>query len=185
IDYALLGMKADLPKSIMASGGKFAYPGDAAETPDTLTTVYEFEGFNIQWEHATGINGGPYSRDHGIAFIGNNGTLVLDRSGWEVIPEKKDGKFLMEAVPFTKKQDDGLVLHTKNFIDVVKSRNFADLHAPIHAGAHVAIVAQMGNIAYKTGKKIYWQKEHNKFSDSDANNYLTAAYHNGYNLPKA
>ena len=80
VDYALLGMKAPLPKSVMAAGGKFAYPDDAEETPDTLTTVYEFDGFNMLWEHATGINGGPYGRDHGIAFIGNNGTLVLDRA---------------------------------------------------------------------------------------------------------
>jgi predicted dehydrogenase len=37
IDYALIGSKAPLPKSILASGGKFAYPDDAEETPDTLT----------------------------------------------------------------------------------------------------------------------------------------------------
>jgi predicted dehydrogenase len=87
IDYALYGMKAATPKSVMALGGKFAYPNDAAETPDTLQTVYEYDGYSILWEHATGIDGGNYGRNHGIAFIGNNGTLVLDRGGWEVIPE--------------------------------------------------------------------------------------------------
>ncbi|MBE7178233.1 MAG: Gfo/Idh/MocA family oxidoreductase [Mucilaginibacter polytrichastri] len=184
IDYALLGMKAGLPKSIMASGGKFAYPDDAAETPDTLTTVYEFDGFNLQWEHAQGINNGPYGRDHGIAFIGNNGTLVLDRGGWEVIPEKKDDKDLMEAVPRKNREDDGLELHTRNFVDVVKSRKFDDLKAPIQAGAHVATVAQMGNIAYKTGKKIFWDKEKNVFTDDESNAFLAANYENGYSLPK-
>ena len=52
------------------------------------------------WEHATGIDGGNYGRNHGIAFIGNNGTLVLDRGGWEVIPEKeysKDGVKMVSA----------------------------------------------------------------------------------------
>ncbi|UZJ64085.1 Gfo/Idh/MocA family oxidoreductase [Sphingobacterium sp. KU25419] len=116
LDYALLGMKASKPISIMASGGKFAYPQDAAQTPDTLTTVYEFEGFNIQWEHATGIDGGPYGKDHGVAFIGNNGTLVLNRNGWEVIPEK--GR--MEGVAFQRAVDDGLDLHAVNFIEAVK-----------------------------------------------------------------
>jgi hypothetical protein len=28
----------------------------------------------------------PYGREHGLAFLGENGTLVLDRNGWEVIP---------------------------------------------------------------------------------------------------
>lgn len=180
IDYALLGMKAQYPKSVMAAGGKFAYPDDAAETPDTLTAVYEFDGFNMQWEHAQGIDGGPYGRDHGIAFIGNNGTLVLDRGGWEVIPEK--GK--MEAVPRQKREDDGLTLHTKNFIEVIKSRQLDDLHAPIQVGAHVAINAQMGNIAFKTGKKVYWDATKGQFTDPAANHYLTATYHNNYKLPK-
>lgn len=180
LDYALLGMKAEDPVSVMAAGGKFAYPDDAAETPDTLTTVYQFDGFNIQWEHAIGIDGGPYGRDHGIAFIGNNGTLVLDRGGWEVIPEK--GK--MEAVPRQLSVDNGLDRHAVNFLDVIKSRRLEDLHTPIQAGAHVATIAQLGNIAYKTGKKLNWNADRNRFDDSDANKLLAAQYHNGYRLPK-
>lgn len=185
LDYALLGMKATDPKSIMAAGGKFAYPDDAAETPDTLTTVYEFEGFNIQWEHATGINGGPYNRDHGIAFIGNKGTLVLDRGGWEVIPEKEDGKDKMEAVPRRLKVDNGLDKHTTNFLDVIKSRKLEDLHAPIQVGAHVAKVAQMGNIAYKTGRKLHWDTDRQKFEEKAGNKLINGDYHNGYHQPKS
>jgi len=181
IDYALLGMKASTPKAIVAAGGKFAYPDDASETPDTLTTVYEFDGFNLQWEHATGIDGGPYGRTHGVAFIGNNGTLVVDRGGWEVIAEK--GK--MESVPLQKKSDDGLLLHTTNFFDVIQSRKVEDLKAPIQAGSHVAVVCQMGNIAFRTGKKIFWDNGGNKFTDSAANKLLAAEYHNGYKMFKA
>ncbi len=184
IDYALMGMKASTPKNILAAGGKFAYPNDAAETPDTLTTVYEFDGFNLQWEHATGINNGPYGRDHGIAFIGNNGTLVLDRGGWEVIPEVNKKVEKMPAVARQPSVDNGLLLHTKNFLDVIQSGNMADLKTPIQAGAHVATVCQMGNIAYKTGKKIGWDAGKQAFTDNDANKYLAAEYHNGYKMPK-
>ena len=38
------------------SGGKLAYPDDASETPDTLQTVFQYEDFNMLWEHATGID---------------------------------------------------------------------------------------------------------------------------------
>ncbi len=86
MDYALMGMDAKYPKSAIALGGKFAYPNGQEETPDTLATVYEFDGFNILWEQAQGISNGNYGRDHGMSYIGNNGTLVLDRNGWEVIP---------------------------------------------------------------------------------------------------
>jgi len=179
LDYALLGMKAANPNSVMAAGGKFAFPDSGAETPDTLTTVYEFDDFNIQWEQAMGIDGGPYNRQHGIAYIGNNGTLVLDRDGWEVIPEGKK----MEAVPLTKSSDNGLDLHAKNFIEVVRSRKLENLHAPIQVGADIAIFSQMGNIAYRTGKKLFWDKEKGKFDDDEANKLIAKEYHNGYKLP--
>lgn len=186
IDYALLGSKADVPKSIMASGGKFAYPDDAEETPDTLTTVYDFGNFNLLWEHATGINNGPYARDHGVAFIGNYGTLVVDRDGWEVIPEvdADNNKPKMEAVARQPKVDDGILLHTGNFLEVVKSRKMEDLKCSVQAAAHVATVCDMGNIAFRSGKKIYWDAEKKKFTDEDANKFLAAKYHNGYELPK-
>lgn len=179
LDFALIGMKATTPKSIMATGGKFAYPDDAAETPDTLTTAYEFDDFTVQWEHANGIDGGPYARNHGVAFIGNFGTLVLDRGGWEVIPEGDR----MEAVPLRKSQDNGLDKHTTNFIDVVRSRKLEDLNAPITAGAHIAIFSQMGNIAYRTGEKIYWDAQKERFTSKAANKLLAAEYHNGYRIP--
>jgi predicted dehydrogenase len=180
VDYALLGMNAKDPISVMASGGKMAYPDDAAETPDTLATVYDFGDFVMLWEHATAINNGNYGKDHGISYIGNNGTLVLDRGGWQIITESDR----MEKVTEVKRSDDGLGNHTRNFIEVVKSRKFAELAAPIQAGAIVAEVCQMGNIAYKTGKKLFWDKSKSGFTDVDANKFIAATYHNNYKMPK-
>ncbi|MEO6453748.1 MAG: Gfo/Idh/MocA family oxidoreductase, partial [Ginsengibacter sp.] len=71
LDYGLLGMKSPIPKSVSALGGRFAYPDLYEETPDTLTTLYEFDGFNMVWDSAMGIDNGSYDRDHGIAYIGN------------------------------------------------------------------------------------------------------------------
>lgn len=189
IDYALYGMQAATPKSVMALGGKFAYPNDASETPDTLQTVFEFDNFSILWEHATGIDGGNYGRNHGVAFIGNNGTLVLDRNGWEVIPEKEfqgwgtEGIPKMEAMPLQQNQGSGLDLHTVNFIEAVKSRDASQLNAPIKIGYDAALVSHMGNVAFKTGNRLYWDAVKGKFTDGEANKYLDATYHNGWELP--
>jgi len=120
--------------------------------------------------------------DHGIAYIGNNATLVLSRGGWEVIDEKRN-KIKIER-PLAKPTDNGLDNHWKNFIEVVRSRKLSDLHCPIDAGAHVATVAQLGNISFRSGKRLSWDGE--KFSDESVNKeYLMKAYHNGYTLPKA
>ncbi|MBP6686318.1 MAG: Gfo/Idh/MocA family oxidoreductase [Lacibacter sp.] len=182
LDYALIGMKADLPISIAGLGGKFAYPDLYEETPDTLTTLYEFDKFNMVWDSAMGIDNGSYGRDHGIAFIGNNGTLILNRGGWEVIEERQSkNKVIM---PFQKSSDNGLDKHWVNFIAAVKSRKAEDLHCSIQAGAHVATVAQMGNISFRSGKKLLWNKAKGAFTDEAINKqYLLKEYHNGYKLP--
>ena len=190
IDYALYGMKASLPKSIMAMGGKFAYPNDASETPDTLQTVYEFDDFSLLWEHATGIDGGNYGRNHGIAFLGNNGTLVLDRGGWEVIPEHdrphwdKDLGPKIEAVPLQKAEGNGLDLHMVNFLEAIKTRDKSILRAPIKVGYDAAMVSHMGNIAYKTGERLFWDTENGKFNHTQADQLLTKEYHNGWTFPE-
>lgn len=189
IDYALYGMKAGTPKSVMALGGKFAYPDDASETPDTLQTVYEYDGFSILWEHATGIDGGNYGRNHGIAFIGNNGTLVLDRQGWEIIPENefqgwdKKGIPKMAAVSKGKGTANGLDLHTQNFMDAVKGRDASKLNAPIQVGYDAALVSHMGNVAFKTGNRIYWDETTGLFQSEKANELMQADYRNGWKLP--
>jgi predicted dehydrogenase len=183
LDYALLGMKADVPKSISALGGKFAYPELSEETPDTLTTLYEFDKFNLVWDSAMGIDNGSYGRNHGIAYIGNNGTLVLSRGGWEVMEEQKATEKASKA--FAKSIDSGVDLHWVNFVDAVKSRKTENLHCSIEAGAHVATVAQMGNIAFRSGQKLVWDKEKEKFTDEKVNSeYLMKEYNNGYKLPK-
>jgi predicted dehydrogenase len=181
IDYALLGMDAPLPKSVYASGGKYAYPDGGFETPDTLTTVYDFGNFTMLWEHAQSISNGNYKRDHGISYIGNNGTLVLDRGGWEVMADEKR----MESVPYQPNKGSGLDAHMQNFIDVVKSRKFENLTCPIQAGAHVAKVCQMGNISYRTGQIVHWDDAKGKFKEEEANKFLAAKYNNGYSMPKS
>jgi predicted dehydrogenase len=187
IDIALFAMGVSAPKSVMASGGKFAYPNDASETPDTLQTVYEYEGFNMLWEHATGIDGGNYGTTEGIAFIGNNATLVVNRGGWRVIPENEtvDGvrKGKVEEVSLIKPNGNALDLHAVNFIEAVTANDPKLLKCAIQTGSVAAINAQMGNIAYKTGKKVYWDAAKNQFTDSDANDLMKANYHNGWKVP--
>jgi predicted dehydrogenase len=182
LDYALLGMKAPVPKTVVSLGGKFAYPKLAQETPDTLTALYEFDNFNLVWDHAMGIDNGSYGRDHGIAYIGNNATLVLDRGGWEVIEEKNSKSKVSK--PLAQVSDNGLDNHWVNFTSVVRSRKINELHCPVEAGAHVATVAQMGNISYISGQRVVWDKAAEKFTDESLNKrFMMKPYHNSYKLP--
>jgi len=186
LDYALYGMNEYKPKSVMASGGKYAFPDDAMETPDTLQAIYDFGDFSIVWDHTIGIYGGPYGRGHGVAFIGEKGTLVVDRNGWEVIPEMgTDNKPKMEAIPNLGRSSDasGLDLHVKNFLDCMNNRGKPN--ANIEIGSYIAKFAHLGNIAYKTGRKVYWDADNNTFmNDNAANELIKAHYRKPWEVPR-
>ncbi|MCY1721921.1 Gfo/Idh/MocA family oxidoreductase [Prolixibacteraceae bacterium Z1-6] len=183
IDYGLYGMKAKAPKSVMAMGGKFAYPDDACETPDSMQALYEFDGYTMLWDHGTGIDGGYYGRTHGVGFVGNNGTLVVDRQGWEVIPEGgKNPK--MKRVEIQKGDGQGLNNHMANFIDCIK-KDDKNTNCNIEIAANTARVCHLGNVALKTGERLYWDADNSQFIGNDnANQYLKAHYRSPWELPK-
>jgi predicted dehydrogenase len=182
LDFALYGMDVTAPKSIMSAGGKFGYPDDAAETPDSLQTIYEFDGFNVMWDHATGINDGGYGRNAVLGFVGENGTLVVDRGGWEVIPENVNGVIRMEAVPWKKGTNQGLQNHVKNHLECIAKRD-RNTNASIETGAHIAKFSALGNIAYRTGKKLVW--DGTRFTnDDESNTFLVPEYREPWKLPK-
>lgn len=183
MDIALLGMKASVPRSVSSLGGAYGYPGSAMETPDTQTAIYDFGDYSVEWEHAVGIGQGPYGgRDHGVAFIGETGTLIVDRGKWEVIPEVSDGKPLTRAVPVTGSSDEGLDRHTANFVACVKDRSRTPA-CPIESAANTAIVCQMGNVAWRTGRKVHRDATAGQFKDdAEANALITPRYRTPYRL---
>ncbi len=180
IDIVLWGMNATIPNSVSSLGGKRILENDVRETPDYINVNYDFGHFSNSWEHYMGTGSGQYGRGHGIAFIGVNGTLVVNREGWEVIPEKNK----MEGVPKILKSDSGMDLHAINFIDVMKSGKLDDLACPIQVGTNVAINAHMGNLSLRAGDRIHWDAKKFKFDNEAANQLIKPTYHNGYIFPK-
>ncbi|MGF1638789.1 MAG: Gfo/Idh/MocA family protein [Cyclobacteriaceae bacterium] len=186
LDVALWGMNATAPISVMSAGGKYAYPDDPTETPDTQQAVYEFKDFMMVWDHAIGIDSCNFNRNHGIAFIGNNGTLIVDRGGWEVVPEVRgpglERAYLMDAVPKHGSADSGLDKHMENFVECIKTRALPNCH--VDTGSLAAINAHLGNIALKTGRKLYWDAAKGNFgNDAEANKMLVPDYRSPWKLP--
>ena len=192
IDIALWVMGAKAPKSVMASGGKVGYADDASETPDTLQAVFEYDGFNMLWEHATGIDGGNYGRTEGIAFIGNNGTLVVNRGGWELLPETSevDGqrRYRMEALPPRRAGDTGaLDLHTRELRrGDPQERRLAAWRAGSSTAASPPSTRTWGTSPSRSAARSTGTPATGSFKgDAEANALLVPRYHNGWTLPRA
>ncbi|UCG89179.1 MAG: Gfo/Idh/MocA family oxidoreductase [Gemmatimonadota bacterium] len=187
IDMVHYAMGDAGPLKVMANGGKLAYPDDASETPDTLQAAFEFDEYSMLWEHATGINLGPYQRDHGVAFIGNHGTLIVDRGKWEVLPEVETSggqqQPLTTRIPQRRITDDGgLSAHMANFIECIKTRERPKCHPAVAARA--AVTAHLGNIAFKTGRQLTWDDATQSFGDDEeAASLLWPTYRSPWTLP--
>ncbi len=178
IDTVLYGMQAVAPRSVLSAGGPFAYPHGGMETPDTQQAIFDYGDFTLLWEHAAGIDNGPYGRTHGVAFIGNNGTLVVDRAGWQVIPEGEK----MEAVPVRPVTEPGLSRHTKNFADCIKTRE--EPACPPRTAWRAAVNAHLGNVAFRTDRKVFWDQESLSFpGDAEANALIRSHYRSPWELP--
>jgi hypothetical protein len=62
-------------------------------------------------------------------------------------------------------------LHVQNFIECVRSRK--EPAATVESGHRASIVAHLGNIAYRTGRKIRWDSEKEQIvNDLDASKFL-------------
>lgn len=186
IDIALWGMDAVGPNRVMSSGGPFAYPEGGMETPDTQQAIFEFDTFSMVWEHAVGISLGPFQRPHGVAFIGNNGTLVVDRAKWEIFPETEPNsleyKVLAQATRTARPSERGLDQHTENFVAAI--RDGASLNCDIQTGSLAAVNAHLGNIALRTGSTLEWNAAESRFIDNKAaNNFLKPSYRSPWQLP--
>jgi len=182
LDIPLLTMGVSAPKSVSAAGGIFAYPDNAIETSDTLAVTYDFGNFLLEWDHAGGVNNGQYGRNYGVAFIGNNGTLVVNREGWEIIPEKDEDKPRMETTSLQPADRQDHEKHVKNFLDCLKSRQ--QPICDVEFGRNSAVLAHMGNIAYRTGNKLWWDNATRKFTGDDkANALITPPYRAPWKFP--
>ncbi len=180
INMLLMGVEGESPKTVSSSGGKYLFK-DNSETPDSQITVYEFPSFMLVWEHKAGLNNGLNNRSWGVEWSGSEGTIILNDSGYEIVTERKRANLDSDKKPGSP---DPRPAHVRNFLDCVKSRQQPVLNLEI---AHrVSTVAHLGNIAYRTGRKITWDAANEKMvGDAEADKLVSVAYRAPWKLPYA
>jgi len=187
IDIANWGMDVRAPRAAVSVGGKFGFPDDAEETPDTQQALWELDGFSMVWEHATAIGQGPYQRDHGVAFHGNNGILVVDRGGWEVFPETvtergKGKQYRMAGEP--RRGTGGInshQAHVENFLECLDSR--ARPRSDVEIGHYSMIACHLANIAFRLRRRVNWDVDGERVTgDEEAQAMVMAPYREPWSL---
>ena len=177
LDMALWGMNVKgMPNRVMASGGNHQDPMNYAETFDTMSVVYEFDDFIINWDNVT-IETGPYNKNYGVEFVGENGSLVANRESWEVLPFKDRIEPFQSLPDYLDHRD-----HLANFIDCMKKREMTTA-CTIDNGALCAKYAHLGNISARVGSDIVYDDVRKKFNNKDANKLFIKEYRKPWKLP--
>jgi predicted dehydrogenase len=194
-DIVLWALDAKAPRSISASGGIFT-SDDNRDTPDTLQVVYDFPGCTLTYSMRKG-NGLPLNgHDYGILFCGTDGSLFVDRRGYEITPDKvvlpygiklAQGDRPLRKIDLKAEKvangNDGQTPHIDNFLECMASREKPI--ADIETGHHSTNTCHLGNIAYKLGRKLDWDEATETFKDDrEANALLTREPRRGFELPK-
>jgi len=181
IDIANWAMGIKAPSSAVSIGGKFGYPTDAMETPDTQQVMWAFPGFSMIWEHALGVGRGPEAREHGVQFHGEQGVLVVDRSGWEVYAEtdRIDKPVRVYKAPGLPRQSAGNqeyhFLHVQNFFDCMRTRK--QPNSDVEIGHNSMIACHLGNIAFRLNRQVKWDVENEKvIGDPEAASMVARPY---------
>jgi len=166
IDLVHYFLEDEFPRSVMASGGVFAWK-DGRENPDTFQALLEYpKGFLVSYATSFGNDADSFSR-----IMGKNATLVnIGGEGsprWKWVEEKgthesdpdvkRAEKYVTlpgdDRIPPTSISDDDLS-HMTNWIECLRSRKAPN--ATVRHGFAHSVACIMAARAYREGRKLYW-----------------------------
>jgi predicted dehydrogenase len=211
VDVGLWFMNADgkAPKVTLANGARFAVPdADSEQVPDTFSISWQFDNFMMTFANAE-VYRADEIENWGVFFIGNRGSLQINRQGWAVRPvvghvinkvgppppptaggvtlgaggvdiapggrggrggsggrgggfggRGGNGGPPLEAKMYVNprggvEEDYPLHVHTRNFLDCVKSRS-KKTNAPMEIGYSSALPCLIALEAMQLGKPLGW-----------------------------
>ncbi len=156
------------------------------EVPNTMLAHYRYaDGMLLSMEVRSVFTNAEDGRKSGSFIYGTEGWMILDTNEFRTYFGQRD-----EPGPSLTGKDVenewGTIdrAHFVNFLDCMRSRKWQDLNAEILEGHMSTSIGHLGNIAFRTGRRLEFNSYAEKFiNDDDANTYLTRQYRHPYVMP--
>ena len=183
VDVCRWALGVGYPTRITSSGGRYHFKDDW-QFYDTLVTSFEYPDCMLTWEGKSCEGMKYYGRDRGSAIMGTNGTVLIDRDGYEIfdLNGKKTGE--LKAGTATSSSDtvgrDSMTdAHFANFIAGI--RNGEKLHAPVSEGNVAVTMLQLSNIAWEVNRELHLETKDGRIeNDSEAMKMWGREYEKGW-----
>jgi len=183
VDVCRWALGVEFPQRVTASGGRYHFKDDW-EFYDTLVTNFAYDDRMISWEGRSCEGMRVYDRERGSAIMGTNGTVVVDRDGYDIfdLHGKKTGEFRTGKATSTADltgRDSMTDAHFANFIAGIQRGE--KLHAPIEVGNVAVTMLQLSNIAWEVGRELHLDTADGKIlKDAEAMKLWGREYEKGW-----
>ncbi len=171
------------PIAISACGGKYMLDDDR-DIPDTVLVNFEFASKMVLSFIMSEVTGTRIVQRE-LSLSGEKATLFADVNGYEIIPAlpgqfQKKPKEVMKNISNRANSGTGTDELVRNFLDCVRSREKS--WCSLEEGHLSTCMSHLANIALKTGQRLEWDSEHERFTNCDeANQYLSYEYRAPWN----
>ncbi|MCF8259823.1 MAG: Gfo/Idh/MocA family oxidoreductase [Melioribacteraceae bacterium] len=156
VDLCLWALGMEYPKKVTASGGRYHFKDDW-EFYDTLSTSYEYDNKMITWEGRSCNSLPHYGRGRGASIHGTEGSMIIDRDGYEIYNKNSERIFDYKKSEFEESMGTvgGGEMTDKHFNNFVNAIRIGEkLNSPINEGNKSVTMLQLSNIAWKVGRTL-------------------------------
>lgn len=176
LDIVQMAYGEEMPRSVTALGGNYWFT-DNRETPDTLHVTYEYpSGFLAIYENRNSNALSVLDKRYGILFLGEQGSLFVDRSGYRVIPEKGADVKAEEV----KVSGNAHHFHWANFVECIQTRQKPN--SDIENCQRSTTTCLLGNVAYRSKTKLDFDGSEWTVTQEEARPLLTRQYRSPWKL---
>ena len=150
-----------------------------------MNVIYPKKNYVIDYEMTAGVQVGPWNKPYGLAFVGDKGTIVVNRNGYDLYPEydgstrsHKTESRTLSGISYAHGP------HVRNFLDCIKTRETP--LCTVEMGYVAALRGHIPNIAGRVGAtQLEWDEENKSFiNNDDANRLITPEYRAPWQLPE-
>ena len=183
VDVCRWALGVDFPQRITSSGGRYHFKDDW-QFYDTLITSFTYPDKMISWEGKCCNGMKYYGRDRGSTIMGTNGTVLVDRDGYEVYDLKGNRTSEFKVGKVTSSADlvgaDSMTdAHFANFIAGIQKGE--KLNAPVSIGNVAVTMLQLSNVAWETNRELQLDTANGKIQgDSEAMKMWGRDYESGW-----
>jgi predicted dehydrogenase len=191
----MLGLK--WPKRVSSSGGIFVQKDGKSNISDTQSAVFEYENFNVCWQHRTWGTAPDPEYPWALFIYGEKGTLKASVTRYDFIPQGSGEKIHKDCI-FEKEQfpedvtEKDIELHAapatrRHMLDFLAAiENRGRPVADIEEGHISTASCILANVSMQLGRPlVYDPKQRVIPGDDSANKLLRRAYRQPWIRPEA